>query len=144
MTSSLSLEHELEQGKQQDFDILVIDAFSGDAVPVHLLTLEAFGIYLRRLKKPSGILALHITNSYLDLKPVLFAAAKRLGLQASWLHSQGDGRATTDNDWVLLSMGTNHAMPDAAARGVAGQSVPVRTIRPWTDDYSNLIQILNR
>ncbi len=140
----LSLEHELEQVNPLNFDILIIDAFSGDAVPVHLLTLEAFGIYLRQIKKPSGVLAFQITNSYLDLKPVLFAAAKRLGLHAAWFHSQGDGRATTDNDWVLISTSDNLSRSNAATRGSASQTDPVRSIRPWTDDYSNLIQILNR
>ena len=140
----LSLEHELEQHQRQDFDVLVIDAFSGDAIPVHLLTLEAFGIYLSHLKEPSGILAIHITNSYLDLRPVVFAAARRLGLQATSVHSAGDGKTTTDSNWVLVSMGVNLPQSEAAARGVAGQAVNVRTIRPWTDDYSNLLQILNR
>jgi hypothetical protein len=140
----LSLERELEQGNPQNFDILIIDAFSGDAVPVHLLTLEAFGIYLRQLKKPSGILAFHITNSYLDLKPVLFAASNRLGLQAAWLHSQGDRRATTDSDWVLISASNNISWSNATDRGSAGRADSVRSIRPWTDDFSNLIQILNR
>jgi hypothetical protein len=140
----LSLEQELAQHQQQEFDVLVIDAFSGDAIPVHLLTLEAFGIYLSHLKKPSGILAIHITNSYLDLRPAVFAAARRLGLHAIPVHSAGDGRATTASEWVLLSTGDNLQQSDAAGRGDVGQAGDVRAIRPWTDDYSNLIQILKR
>ena len=136
----LSLERELEQHEQNDFDILVIDAFNGDAVPVHLLTLEAFGIYIRHLKKPSGILCINITNGYLDLKPVVFSAARSLGLRAVLVHSDGDGRATLRNDWVLLS--DNSPEVDAAARGTGGDATYVRTIHPWTDDFSNLIQIV--
>jgi hypothetical protein len=140
----LSLESELNRNELQDFDILVIDAFSGDAIPVHLLTLEAFEIYTKQLKNPSGILCIHITNSYLDLRPVVFSAAKRLGLNAAWFHSTGDGRASTDSNWVLLSRGNYLLELDAKARGVTGQAAHLPTIRPWTDDYSNLLQILNR
>jgi hypothetical protein len=140
----LSLENELDLHEQPDFDVLVIDAFSGDAIPVHLLTVEAFETYIKSLKKPSGILAIHITNSYLDLRPVVFAAARRLGLQAIWVHSAGDGKTTSDSNWVLISTRGNLPEVDAAARGVGEDAGYVRTIRPWTDDYSNLFQILNQ
>jgi hypothetical protein len=140
----LSLERELDLNEQQDFDVLVIDAFSGDAIPVHLLTLEAFEIYARHLKKPSGILCIHITNGYLDLRPVVFSAARRLGLKAVWVQSPGDGRTSTASDWVLLSAGDNLPESDATVHGVTDQAPYVPTIRPWTDDYSNLLQILNR
>jgi hypothetical protein len=139
----LSLERELERHEEKDFDVLVIDAFSGDAIPVHLLTLEAFEIYIKLLKKPSGILSIHITNSYLDLKPVVFSAARSLGLKVALVHSDGDGRTTLGSDWVLLSAGDNLAGIDAAERGAGKDATNVRTIHPWTDDYSNLIQIVN-
>jgi hypothetical protein len=140
----LSLERELEQHEQQDFDVLVIDAFSGDAIPVHLLTLEAFEIYIKHLKNPSGILSIHITNSYLDLRPVVFSAARRLGLKAVYLHGAGDGRISSDSNWVLLSRGDNLPESDGAVHGVADQAAYVHTIRPWTDDYSNLLWVLRR
>ena len=111
----LSLERELEQHQEQGFDVLVIDAFSGDAVPVHLLTLEAFEIYMRLLKKSSGILVIQITNSYLDLKPVVFSAARSLGLKATYVHSAGDGRATIVSDWMLVSTAENFPEIEAAA-----------------------------
>jgi hypothetical protein len=119
-------------------------AFSGDAIPVHLLTLEAFEIYIRHLKNPSGILCIHITNSYLDLRPVVFSAARRLRLKAVWVHSAGDGRTSSESDWVLLSRGDNLPESDATVLKAADQAPYVPTIRPWTDDYSNLFQILNR
>jgi len=140
----LSLEHEFDLHEHQDFDVLVIDAFSGDAVPVHLLTLEAFKTYIRSLRRSSGILAVHITNSYLDLRPVVFAAARRLGLQATWVHSAGDGGATSASNWVLLSTGNNLPELDANGNGLATEPANVLVIRPWTDDYSNLVQILYR
>jgi hypothetical protein len=140
----LSLERELEQHEQHDLDILAIDAFSGDAIPVHLLTVEAFEIYMRRLKNPSGILAIHITNTYLDLKPVVFSAASSVGLKAVLVHSEGDGRATLGSDWVLLSTEENFPAVVSSAMGAGGNAPNIRTIHPWTDDYSNLIQIVNR
>jgi hypothetical protein len=140
----LSLERELEQDEQNDLDVLVIDAFSGDAIPVHLLTLEAFEIYMRRLKKSSGILAIHVTNTYLDLKPVAVSAAKTLGLKSVLVHSDGDGLTTLPCDWVLVSSG--ESLPEVkTASQRAGETGPsVRPIHPWTDNYSNLIQIVNR
>ena len=126
----LSLEHEFDVHEEQDFDVLVIDAFSGDAVPVHLLTLEAFETYVRSLKRSSGILAVHITNSYLDLRPVVFAAARRLGLQATWIHSAGDGRATSASNWVLLSTGNNLPRFDASGNSVATDPTAVPRFVP--------------
>lgn len=139
----LSLERELEQHEQNDLDVLIIDAFSGDAIPVHLLTLEAFEIYFRRLKKPSGILSIHITNTYLDLKPVVFSAARRLGLRAVLVHSDGDGQITLASDWILLSAEGDLPEPDRTSPRTTREAAGVRTIRPWTDDFSNLIQIVN-
>ena len=65
----------LERERDQQFDVLVLDAFSGDAIPVHLLTSEAMQIYSRHLKT-SGVLAVHISNSYFDLEPVVSVLAK--------------------------------------------------------------------
>src|SRR5439155_682177 len=76
----LSMERELEQGGSQQFDVLVLDAFSGGAIPLHLLTEEAFRIYFGHLRNPGGILALHISNAHIDLRPVVFALADHFGL----------------------------------------------------------------
>jgi hypothetical protein len=96
------------------------------------------------LKKPSGILAIHITNTYLDLRPVVFAAARHLKLQASLVRSAGDGRIISESNWVLLSSGGNLPQVNTAAGGDGETRRHAGTISPWTDDYSNLIQILNR
>jgi hypothetical protein len=140
----LSMERELEQNDQQDFDVLAIDAFSGDAIPVHLLTQEAFDIYLKQLKKPSGILAVHITNAHLDLRPVVIGGAMHFGLKATWVHSAGDGRAAKDADWMLLSQDKEIVGSEAARSAIEAQIPYFRAIRPWTDDYSNLLQILKK
>ena len=98
----LSMESELNGGQPQDFNLLAIDAFSGDAIPVHLLTEEAFQIYLREMHS-DGIIAVHITNTYFDLRPVLRRVAERFKLHYALLHADGDGGVTAYSDWVLLS-----------------------------------------
>src|SRR4029077_1832237 len=70
----------LERQPNQDFDVLAVDAFSSDSIPVHLLTVEAFELYFRHLK-PTGILAVHVSNKYLELKPIVGLAAQALGKQ---------------------------------------------------------------
>jgi len=130
----LSLERELAEGRAHDFDVLVVDAFSGDAIPVHLLTREAMEIYLRRLQQPSGVIAIHISNEYLDLAPVL------AGLRDAYqLHAVEVQDVT--NLWVLLSK--EPAMLQLAnlaerARPITLKKSPIL----WTDNYSNLFQIL--
>lgn len=132
----LSLQREADRANSQDFDLLVLDAFSGDSVPVHLLTREAFAVYIRSLRKPAGILAIHITNTYLDLRPVVIAAAEHYGFHFAWIHAAGDGRIASDSDWMLLSFGE---LPKSS-----GDLSTLRPARLWTDDYSNLIQILKK
>src|SRR5205085_8943704 len=93
----LSLEREAPQG----FDVLAVDAFSGDSIPVHLITVEAFTEYLRHLK-PGGVIAFHVSNRFLDLKPVLLAIAEHHHLEYAFLHETGEGGGTT-SDWVLIT-----------------------------------------
>jgi hypothetical protein len=132
----LSLEREAGRGGWSEFDLLVLDAFSGDSIPVHLLTREAFEVYLRSLRKPAGILAIHITNTYLDLRPVVMAAAEHYGLHFTWIHSRGDGRVSSDSEWMLLTHGE---LPKSS-----GERSVIRPALLWTDDYSNLLQILRK
>ncbi len=133
----LSLEREPAQG----FDLLAVDAFSSDSIPVHLLTAEAFAVYFRHLE-PGGILAVHISNRYLDLKPVLKAAAARFGKDARVVDDDSDvDRDTYGTTWVLFA-----GAPDVFAREpLAGAVEPLaaeRPVRLWTDDYSDLSRIL--
>ena len=113
--------------------MLALDAFSGDSIPVHLLTREAFQIYFRHLK-PEGLLAVHVSNRYLDLAPVVAKLAAALGKTAAQVVSPGDEKAQTLlATWILV--GSNLEFPRVAARD---------DLRLWTDDYSNLFQVLKR
>jgi hypothetical protein len=128
------------------FDVLVVDAFSGDAIPVHLLTKEAFALYLGRLK-PSGILAIHVSNQYLDLAPVVGQLASLYDLPAVEVRSAKDqSRRTLEAVWVLMTRDRNFFRSPEIVNPGNGTSVlsvplPVR-LRVWTDDYNNLLQVM--
>lgn len=130
----------LEREAPQGFDVLAIDAFSSDAIPVHLITSEALAIYLRHMK-PSGIVAFHVTNRFLDLVPVVEALAHAHGMSATWISDQGETNLSSVSDWVLLS-----SDPEALAKpGIADAATPIeprRDWRLWTDDFNNLVQVL--
>jgi SAM-dependent methyltransferase len=129
----------LEREEPQNFDILAVDAFSSDSIPVHLLTNEAFKLYWKHVK-PTGILAIHISNRYLDLGPVVEQEAKALG-KPDILISNEDQNAEDVSvaDWVLVT--TNQtALEHLKQFSTAIEKKP--KLRMWTDDYSNLWQIL--
>ena len=131
----------LERSPPQYFDYLFLDAFSGDAIPVHLLTMEAVELYLRHLKQPDGVLAIHISNLHLELTMVMRAIVERFDLDAAYVRSEKTDPGSFTSTWVLLCRTKGyfaqrnfpHALMEALDLGP-----PVT----WTDDYSNLIQIL--
>jgi hypothetical protein len=135
----LSMESELKARQPQDFNLLAIDAFSGDAVPVHLLTEEAFQIYLQQVKG-DGVIAVHITNTYFDFRPVLQRVAEHFKLRYALLHTEGDGAVTSYSDWVLLSR--DPTIIDSLPGALTGP--PKTDFALWTDDYSNLFSALRR
>jgi SAM-dependent methyltransferase len=128
----------LEREPPQEFDVLAVDAFSGDSIPVHLITYEAFTEYLRHLK-PEGVIAFHVSNRFLDLKPVLLAIAEKHGLEYAYVHETGESGGTT-SDWVLI---TRHK-PLILRKDIVEATEPV-VPRPdwrlWTDDFNNLFQV---
>jgi hypothetical protein len=128
----------LEREPPQLFDVLAIDAFSGDSIPVHLITYEAIGLYMRHMK-PEGIMAFHVSNRFLDLKPVLLAIAEKHGLEYAYVHETGDEGGTT-SDWILV---TKHK-PFILRPEIVEGTEPVAP-RPdwnlWTDDFNNLLQV---
>ena len=134
----------LERQETQHYDLIAVDAFSSDAIPVHLLTREAAQLYFRHLK-PDGILALHITNRYLDLEPVCMGDAQAFGKQAWVVDDAGDeGVNFSESTWVLVT--SNPAWlkaPSFKDAQMRPAKMPAK-FRPWTDDYSNLFQILSR
>ncbi len=131
----------MEREPDQHFDVLAVDAFSGDAIPVHLLTKEAFAVYFRHLQ-PDGILAVHISNRYLDLGPVLERLCAFFGRKALLVDSDEDEENNVFRaDWVLIT--GRRGLFDAPPFKDAGQPLNgSRRVRLWTDDYSNLFQIL--
>ena len=136
----LSMKRELADGHPQRFDVLVIDAFTGDVIPTHLLTREAMRLYLRELK-PDGVLAVHISNLNFDLRPVLAENARVLKLRYGFVHADERDMVNWSSDWGLLARNDKVlGQPAIAAHLDSGPHL--RRIKPWTDDYSNLFELL--
>ncbi len=138
----LTLEKQLQETGPQNYDILSVDAFSSDAIPIHLLTREALALYFKHLK-PDGILALHISNRYLDLAPVCAAGAQYFNKQARTVSDDGEGGSyLSSSTWVLVTGHPEWFDSDTFA-GADIAPTPLKAgFRPWTDDYSNIVQIL--
>ena len=120
--------------------MLAIDAFSSDAIPVHLITSEAVAVYKRHLK-PGGVIAFHVTNRFLDLIPVTQALGEAHGLSAILIADEGPGLLASRSDWVLLSADKALlAKPELA--DYAKPIEPRPDWRLWTDDFNNLVQVL--
>jgi spermidine synthase len=138
----ISLEQELAQGQAQNFDVLVLDTFSSDSIPAHLVTKEAFALYLEHLAE-NGVIAAHISNRHLDLRPVFWQLAQEFGLtivQVSRPTSSGDNGFPSD--WILLARDPKILeIPAIKSHEISfeGYATPIKL---WTDDYSNLFQIL--
>ena len=130
----LSLEREPAQG----FDVLAVDAFSGDAIPTHLITVEAFTEYLRHMK-PGGVIVFHVSNRFLDLKPVLLAIAEKHGLEYAYLHESGENGGTT-SDWVAMTKDKSFILKPSIVEATEPVA-PRPDWRIWTDAYTSLVQV---
>jgi SAM-dependent methyltransferase len=131
----------LDREPPQKFDVLAVDAFSGDAVPIHLLTREAFATYFRHLK-PDGVLAVHITNRFLDLQPVIKSAAESFGRQVRLVYFDGDSeRLIFHSSWVLVSSEAGFFAQEQL-RGAATEIEDRPGFRIWRDDYSSVFAVL--
>ena len=129
----------LEREAPQQFDVLAIDAFSSDSIPVHLITLEALDIYTKHMKA-DGVIAFHVSNRFLDLKPVVQMLADKRGFHTAWVRDTHDD-GSTSSDWVLL---TKHK-PFILRREIVESTYvipPEPGWRLWTDDFNNLLQVL--
>ena len=133
----LSLEREADQG----YDLIAMDAFSSDSVPVHLLTREAMQLYFRHLK-PGGVLAVHVSNRYIDLKPVLSREAGVLGKVALVVETEdNDDGSCYGTTWVLIGDDDSPlARPEILSK--AARLQPANWLPTWTDDYSNVFKVL--
>lgn len=133
----------LDRESPQKFDVLVVDAFSSDAIPMHLLTVEAFRLFLKHLAEP-GILAIHISNRHFNLQPVVQAAADHFGLFASIVHS-GDDEEFEQNGatWILLAR-SSEALADLELSPSQLPQPPNDAVTGplWTDNFSNLFRLL--
>ena len=135
----LSMERELAEGQSQQFDVLLLDAFAGDSVPVHLLTREALEIYKRHMKS-DGIIAVHASNTYLALAPMVERTAQSMGFQSSILSTPTNDPLEA-TDYVLVSENTAFlkALPPFPARFDRAKYL---RINMWTDQNHNLLEIL--
>ncbi len=138
----------LTLNKQPDekFDLLVLDAFSSDAIPMHLLTREALSMYLKKIR-PSGILAVHISNRYLNLKPPLAVASRELGVPAidqifTVLPMARITDFATGSEWVVFCRDPK-VMEMLRKTGLWVSLSPPANFPVWTDDYSNILSVLN-
>jgi hypothetical protein len=143
----VSMERERQRHEPQMFDVLAVDAFSGDAIPVHLLTRECFQIYSYHLKE-DGILAVHISNRYFDLSPVVRNMATlnpKHELQALWIDDPGNEAQGTDaTDWVLLTSNEQFLASPDIKKVIHPWDNPVPPPQLWTDDYTNLFRLMRR
>ena len=139
----------LEREPPQNYDVLAIDAFSGDSIPMHLITREAMALYVRHIK-PDGVIVFQATNRFVDIAPVVERLAGELGLTAVLVSDQPETTYadkheywTSSTDQIIVTR--NKAVLDAAPVRSAAQALEPRPdFRVWTDDFYNLLNVLKR
>ncbi len=130
----------LERAAPQEFDVLVVDAFSSDAIPVHLITRQAMAVYLKHVK-PGGAVVFHVTNRFLRLAPVVKQIADSQGLHAALIVDDAEESSLSKTDWVIVAR--DKALLDNEAISAKATSIDaIPGLRLWTDDFNNLYQIL--
>jgi hypothetical protein len=138
----LMMERELAAGQDQKFDLLALDAFSSDAIPVHLLTREAFKIYLDQIKD-GGVIAVHISNRYLNLRPVVEKLAESFNLNVVSIADDNEPEwwvyATT---WMLVTKNKAFLDNERIKDATEGPEVGQKNSPLWTDDFASLYSIM--
>jgi spermidine synthase len=129
----------LVDAPRQAYDMIVVDAFNSDAIPVHLLTREALGIYMDKLA-PGGVVVLHLSNRYLDLEPVVAALARERGLKARVGENRLSGFFFSASVWAIVARSSDDFGP-LAADSRWHDAVGRRDVPAWTDDYSSLLSV---
>lgn len=132
----------LEREPPQGFDVLALDAFSSDSIPAHLLTVEAVQLYLGHLRDEHSVIAVHISNRYLDLDPVVRGLARELGLAVTRIDDIEDDERVYASDWMLLARDPIAFAHLEAVATVTPPERPPATWPLWTDAYSNLVEVL--
>ena len=135
----------LEREPSQQFDVLVMDAFSGDSIPLHLLTWETMAVYMRHLK-PGGVLAFQATNRFIDIAPVVASLAQEYGLAAVLVSDTPESEEGADywlstTDQILVTS-DRRLLESAQIRDVGKVLVAQPNFRVWTDDYNSLWGVL--
>jgi hypothetical protein len=130
----------LERDSAQAFDVLAVDAFSGGAVPIHLITAEAIDVYLRHMQ-PGGVIAFNVTNRFIALAPVVEKVALARGLHAALVHDEAENSAFRRTDYVLVARDPQ-ALMRHPIRGATSTPEPIASLEPWTDDFNNLFGVL--
>ncbi|MFM7523964.1 MAG: spermidine synthase [Betaproteobacteria bacterium] len=130
----------LERETPNRFDVLAIDAFSGDSIPVHLITREAMALY-RKHMKPDGVIAFHVSNRYLALAPVVEKLAEDAGMHAMLISDNQPASPLLTTDWVLVAS-TREALMQPSLLRVAKKPPMIDGLRAWTDDSNNLFKVL--
>ena len=137
----ISLAQELAMTGSNNFQLLVVDAFSSDSIPTHLLTREAFKLYWQHLAA-DGVLAVHISNSHLGLAPLLQGLAGAIEKQALWFKTAADNQGNNAAEWVLLT--NNEALLQDKSINQKTADWPLSSAEPlvWTDNFSDLFSVL--
>src|SRR5690606_31836010 len=129
---------ELAKVAPDSFDILVVDAFSSDAIPLHLITEEAHDVYFRALA-PDGLLLLHISNRFIDLRPVVAALARERGVAAALRLDRPDDPMLSVSDWVVLSRDPGSLEALIAQNGAVWEPLGPAVDVVWRDDYASIL-----
>ena len=132
----------MENEPPQDYNILVLDAFSSDAIPIHLLTTEAMEIYLKHLAA-DGVIAFHISTQHLDLQSIVWKLAEKFNLQTAWIQSAEDQTpGALASDWILLARNDRFLEIEAIKKIKSPPYADLENTPLWTDDHINLLKII--
>ncbi|MEA3341755.1 MAG: fused MFS/spermidine synthase, partial [Chloroflexota bacterium] len=138
----ISLERALLENKPEQFDVLVVDAFSSDSIPMHLLTRECMNLYRQHLAE-DGILAIHISNKHLDLEPLVRGLAAEIGYEAVLIGNDDvEEEGVDSSDWVLVTTNQEFLQDEEVAKGISDWPDDSRPPVVWTDDFSNLFELI--
>ncbi len=136
----LSMEREVAAADPIRFDVIAVDAFSSDAIPVHLITREALDVFFGRLKS-DGVVAFHVSNRFLKLAPVVRQIAEDAGAVATDIIDDPDDDDYTSSEWVLVTRNRTF-LDNAVVRKASSAIEPIPGLPMWTDQFNNLFKIL--
>ena len=136
----IMLEKDLNRRINHQFDVLAIDAFSSDSIPIHLLTDECFDVYRHHLKD-DGILLFHVSNRFIDLKPVIFATTQARGLSATYIQTVTDPSTEKGSDWILVS--NDEVAQHEFIKAAQNEYLLPENAPRWTDDFASLAPVID-